>query len=475
MAHIFARVMVSIFVVGLPVMGLSALVDDPALITAAQTGDLVTARSLLSEGVDADVDASQPDGTTALAWSAHRDNLEMVELFIEAGADVDRANAYGISPLALACTNGSAPVVRALLDAEADPNAADWTGETVLMTCARAGSREAVLALLEAGADANAREDTRGQTVLMWAVAENHAGVAEALIEDGAEVGARSMAGVTPLMFAAQEGSVEAGRALLAGGAELDEFTPQNGSALVVASANGQEAFSLFLLENGANPDVRDADGVTALHYAIKKGISDLRGDAYTPYRQPPPPMPKLVKALLDRGADANAQILKDYPRYSRSPARSIAGVAGATGFFLASLASDIEAMRQFVAAGIDLGQAADDETTPLMAAAGVGRVYVRNEEEQRPALEAVRLILELGFDDINAVNERGQTALHGAAYNGSNSMVQLLVDHGARLDVADTSGKTPLAVADGKPTDGVYGHVNHPSTVNLLRSLGAQ
>ena len=84
-------------------------------------------------------------------------------------------------------------------------------------------------------------------------------------------------------------------------------------------------------------------------------------------------------------------------------------------------------------------------------------------------------MILELGFDDINAVNERGQTALHGAAYNGSNSVVQLLVDHGARLDVADTGPKTPLATADGKPTDGVYGHVNHPGTVNLLRSLGAQ
>ena len=59
--------------------------------------------------------------------------------------------------------------------------------------------------------------------------------------------------------------------------------------------------------------------------------------------------------------------------------------------------------------------------------------------------------------------------------YNGSDSMVQLLVDHGARLDVADNSGKTLLAIADGKPTDGVYGHVNHPSTVKLLRSLGAQ
>jgi ankyrin repeat protein len=84
-------------------------------------------------------------------------------------------------------------------------------------------------------------------------------------------------------------------------------------------------------------------------------------------------------------------------------------------------------------------------------------------------------LILELGIDDINAINERGQTALRGAAYNGSNSIVQLLVDHGARLEVKGQSGKTPLVVADGEPTDGVYGHFNHPSTVNLLRSLGAQ
>ena len=109
------------------------------------------------------------------------------------------------------------------------------------------------------------------------------------------------------------------------------------------------------------------------------------------------------------------------------------------------------------------------------MAAAGVGRVYVRNAAEQSPSLEAVRLIVELASDDINAVNKRGQTALHGAAYNASNSMIRLLVDHGARLDKKDQNGKTPLAIADGEPTDGVYGHVNHPDTVNLLRSLGAQ
>ena len=62
-----------------------------------------------------DPNAPQVDGTTALHWAAHHDDLEAARLLLKAGAKVSAANRYGVTPLSLACTNGSGPVaVRAL-------------------------------------------------------------------------------------------------------------------------------------------------------------------------------------------------------------------------------------------------------------------------------------------------------------------------------------------------------------------------
>jgi hypothetical protein len=76
-------------------------------------------------------------------------------------------------------------------------------------------------------------------------------------------------------------------------------------------------------------------------------------------------------------------------------------------------------------------------------------------------ALEAARLALDLGAD-VNAANDAGDTALHGAASKGYDAIVQLLADKGARLEVKNKRGRTPLATAK-------------KSTADLLRKLGAK
>ena len=132
------------------------------------------------------------DGTTALHWAAHFDNLAAADLLIKAGANVQAANRYGATPLWLACINGSAPMVERLLGAGADPNTTMAEGDTALMTAARTGNVGVVKALLLRGADVNARENWKGQTALMWAAAGNNAAAVEALIEGGADVQART-------------------------------------------------------------------------------------------------------------------------------------------------------------------------------------------------------------------------------------------------------------------------------------------
>ena len=154
-------------VVGLAVLLLPAVADaaDVSLIDAAKEGDVETVRGLLPQ---VDVNEAQVDGTTALHWAVHLDNVTLVDLLIASGAAVQATNRYGMTPLALAAINGNAVVIERLLEAGANANDSITEGETALMTAARSDRVEAVATLLAHGADANARETFRGQTALMW-------------------------------------------------------------------------------------------------------------------------------------------------------------------------------------------------------------------------------------------------------------------------------------------------------------------
>jgi ankyrin repeat protein len=450
--------------------------DDLRLVEAVKNRDRAAARSLIEQRVN--VNAAQPDGTTALAWAANRDDLETADLLIRAGAKVSLANEYGVTPLSLACTNRSAPMVERLLKAGADPNAALWSGETPLMTCAQTGNVDTVKMLLSLGANPNAKENQQGQTALMRAVAEKHSEVVRALIDRGADVRARSKGGFTALLFAGQQGDIASARMLLAAGADVNEATPKNGTALVVAAASGREEFAIFLLENKADPNAADAYGVTALHYAIPRGIAgvDSVSIVFRPFHELPPNMPALVKALLAHGANPNARITKDFPPYSRSPYALQTSLIGVTPFLLAAAAADVDLMHILLDRGADPHVRSRDGSTALMMAAGVGRVDEReNKQEDASALEAAKLALMLG-DDVNAANDKGRTALHGAAGIGSNTLIEFLVAKGASLNAKDRLGYTALGVAAGRaPRGGDSASRVYQSTVELLLKLGAQ
>jgi len=459
---------------------LSAAGKDLRLVQAVEQRDTAAVRSLLAE--HADVNTAQGDGSTALHWAAHWEDLETAQSLIEAGANVNAANDYGVTALSLACLNRDSAMVATLLQAKANANAAQWTGETPLMTCARTGNVEAVKLLLDNGADTKAKENQRGQTALMWALAGNHPQIAQLLIERGADVYARSKAGFTPLMFAAQQGDLTSARALLAAGASVNEATPEFGSVLVVASASGREDFAIALLDMGADANAADGNGVTSLHWAVQNGLSSMMGVRYDPdYRLQPRNMPNLAKALLAHGANPNTRIKK---RLSRGPDGAQFSMQNATPFFLAAVSADAELMRILKSGGADPLLANSEKVTPLMAAAGAvctGSCWSRGEnrgnaEEERIALDAVRMAVELG-SDVNAINETGQTAMHLAAFTGADTIVQFLAERGAKVDVPDINGETAWSMAAGvSPVlryRGQYG--SHQSTADLLLELGAR
>lgn len=448
----------------------AAASDDLRLVEAVKNQDRAAVRGLLKQRLD--VNTPQPDGATALHWAVHWDDLETADLLIQAGANVNAANDYGVTPLWLACTNANAAIVEALLKAGANPNAARAAGESPLMTAARTGNVGAVKALLAYGADVNAKETRRGQTALMWAVAQKHLDNARVLIEHGADVGARSAAGFTPLLFAAQQGDLDATRMLLAAGANVNETASDGSSVLLVATVSGHERLVRLLLDHGADPNA-DGAGFTALHWVAgtweSSSATELDGEAFRVANGLLPNRLEWVKALLAHGANPNARLVKDPPRFGRflAPLKR----AGATPFLLAAVAGEPEIMRALVASGADPRLATNDETTPLMAAAGIGwsQDLKRGLSEGSP-LETVQLILELepGLD-VNATNASGETAMHGAANRGANAVIQFLVEKGARVDVKDKRGQTPLGIV--QPSGTTVG--GRSSTAELLRKLG--
>ncbi len=449
------------------------------LVEAVQQGDLAVVRALLDRG--ATVDAPQIDGTTALHWAVHRDDGDIAALLIGAGADVTAANRYGVAPIALASLNGSAPMLARLLAAGADANRAQSEGETALMTAARTGRVEAVRLLLDHGADVDAAEQWRGQTALMWAAAEGHAAAVRALIAHGADVHVRSgrtpaagddatdvedgdavrPTGFSAFLFAVQGGHLDAAAVLAAAGADVDDMAPDGSSALIVAIDNRHYALAAWLLERGADP-AADGVGWTALHTAVL---------AHRPhFRVVPDPSPTgnlssgaLIEGLLAAGADPNAA--------SRGRVRLATQTSplfpteGVTPFLLAAVAADVPLMRLLLAHGADTSVTTASGSTALMAAAGAATYAGQGAGSEADAFEAVTLLLDAGAD-VHAADEAGNTALHGAANRGANSVVELLLAHGARLDAANGRGWLPVTIAQG-PIDTIE---PFPETYALLR-----
>ncbi|WP_422927883.1 ankyrin repeat domain-containing protein [Singulisphaera sp. PoT] len=432
------------------------LAAEAPLADAAEKRDLVGVRGLITKHVE--INQAQADGMTALHWAVYHDDLEAAKLLLDAKADAKAMNRYGVSPLSLACRNGDERMVAMLLDAGADPNTKLRGDETVLMIAARTGKLGPVKALIARGADVNAKE-RRGQTPLMWAAAEGNAEVVEALLKAGADFRAALPSGFTPMLFAVREGRIEVVRLLLKAGIDVNQpiqaerssgRAPAKGTTpLILAIENGHFELAAVLLDAGADPN-EQRSGFTPLHtltWVRKASRGDDEAGDPSPIGSGNLSSLELAEALVKHGADVNARLK-----------RGIAGTAilsrrGATPYLLASMTADVPYMKTLLKLGADPKIPNSQNCTPLMAASGIGSLAPGEDAgTEEEAIEAVKLNLELG-NDINAVDDNGETVMHGAAYKCLPGVVQLLFDRGAKVEVWNTKNKhgwTPLAIAEG-------------------------
>jgi ankyrin repeat protein len=493
------------FQISLALLGLTAFAatsaaatsSDTRLVEAVKSGNRTAAIALIA--AHADANTPEVDGTTPLHWAVHRDDADLVERLIHAGARAEGKNTYGVTPLEEAAVIGNTAVLKLLLEAGANVNSTNGDGQTALMVIARTSNVAAAKLLLSHGAKVNPVEQWRGQTALMWAAAEGQAAMVKLLVASGAEVNVRSKAnnwdrnttaegtglgakylpagGLTALLFAARQGHLDCAQALVEAGADKDLQDPDGISPMITAIVNAHYDVAQYLAERGADVNLADQFGRTALWAAV---------DMHTlPHStRPDTPEPEtvsstdLLKTILAHDADPNVQLVT-HPPYRSMGDRGSDNILtiGASALLRAAKAGDFVAIRMLLDKGADPNLASKPSVTPLMAAAGVGsrdsdtRGRYKTEQD---AIESARMLIAAGAD-VNAKEEKGQTALHGAAFWGFTELARFLAEHGAKLDARDNKGMTPIDSAMGRAGGNGFSGTRidvHQDTADLLKKL---
>ena len=480
-------------------LGASAAYSTP-LTEAVRQGDRRAVQRMLGEHADAN--EAEADGSTPLMWAARSNDLEMARLLLRAGAHAAARSLLGVTPIGLAATNGSEPMALELLKAGANANATMADGETVLMTAARAGNAGLVETLVTHGASVEAKGAEFGETALMVAAIEDHADVVRVLLRHGATPNGRSReftydkdrfglegvvtvlprGGWTALMYAGRHGATTSVRALVEAGANLDLADPDGSTSLILAIVNGHFQTAAVLLELGANANLADSAGMTPLYAAVDMNtLGEIFGRPSRPSTGELSGL-DLIRLLLQRGANPNAALRGPTLQRAHTPGEPTLG-DGATALMRAAKSGDSAAIRLLVEGGADVSLAQKNGTTALMFAAGLGRgvsAFAKDYGTEADLLAAARLLVSAGAD-VNARSAAGLTPVHYAAQAAdanfaqpTDAILQFLIEHGAKLAVADNQGRTPIDMAMGKGLRGRAGGPVKPreSTAKLLTDL---
>ncbi len=505
-----------------------------ALHWAAERGDLEMARMLIYAGAGLEAVTRMAE-YTPLHLASRAGHGAVVGALLEAGSDpAAPTGSGGATPLHLAAAAGDARAVAVLIEHGADVNAREErAGQTPLIFAAAQNRVEAIQALLAGGADPSLittvvdmvelEESLRGgaddavRQQIAAQIAARDAQKEEEKEEEGEEeekppeapkplsmgqqVG--HMGGMTALLHAARQGHSQAVEALLDAGTGIDQASADGTTPIFIAALNGHFDLVLALLERGADPTrANDADG-TPLFATINQQWIPKTG-----YAQPNVHLQQnathleVMEALLKAGADPNVRLSKRlwFTQYGGNILS--VNMVGATPFWRASYAADIEAMRLLVAYGADHGiptqrppprrRIAWDEDPgadksgvpavpvggpgvyPIHAASGVGygQGFAANAHRHAPDgwMPAMRyLVDELGAD-VNVRDHDAYNALHHAASRGDTEMIRFLVERGADVMAISRIGQTTADMANGP-----YQRTTpYPDAIALLESFGS-
>jgi ankyrin repeat protein len=428
----------------------------------------------------ADVNAAQPDGSTALHWAAYHGDAASAATLLKAHANPNVQTTTGMTPLVMACQSGSEDLVRLLLKAGADPNATLTHGETPLMMAARTGSVPVMKLLIDKGVKVDAREQLRGTTALMWAAANSNTDAVRFLISKGADVSAHSATtrpGRAPYLAPSSRDRInEFVHGYGLAGVTVDEDAPdptkgtqkeRDVQAAKHKKLEEQRAAAAKVLDEYPGDDEnahklnKQWGGLTPLIFAARQG--DL----------------ETIKVLLDAKADVNetsefgwtALLVATQNRYYKiglylldhGADPNIQNLGGWSPLYLATDNRNIEG-GDYPTRKPDMDHL--DYIKRLLAAGANPNLRMHSSTETRTVFTHQWL-----FED-------GATPFLRAAQSGDLVLMKLLLDHGADPKIATIWNVTPLMVASGIGwVEGVTYEWSQQQTydaVKLLLDLGA-
>ena len=480
---------------------------------AAQGGAGEVVEMLLGAGADPLARTRGAGAAAPLHFAAASGNVRAVEALVAAGADVNAAEeAWGQTPLIFAASKGRTGAVRALLAAGADPavhtTVMDVAARAVSDRIERAERNRRIRAGERWGPDVaeQVRREQEEETRRARAEEASRKESETRMIEEPEPLSYAELVGghggLTALLHAVREGHTEAALALLAGGADIDQAGAGDGtSPILMATINGHYDLAMLLLERGADPNLTSHAGTSPLFAAINTNWAPKsRYPQQHIYMQQDHTYLEVMRKLLDAGADPNARLNRHLWFMSYNFDLLQIDVRGATPFWRAAYALDVEAMRLLVANGADPsiptrkgpsrrsrggGDRPDPSglppvpvdgpaVYPIHAASGVGygQGYAGNAHRHVPDgwIPAVRYLVEELGADVNARDHEGYAPLHHAAARGDNELIRYLVSQGADVMVVSRRGQTTVDMANG-PVQRIQ---PFPETIALLEGLGA-
>jgi ankyrin repeat protein len=405
----------------LPMVAFAADADLAGLI---QGGNRDAALAAVRAG--ANVNAAQGDGSTPLHWAVYKVDTELTRELLKHGANPNARSSLGATPLAEAAKLANVELVQLLIKARADVNEANGDDQTPLMLAARTGAVPVADLLVRAGANVNARESWREQTALMWAAGSGHADMTTYLIKHHADVEARAAANDWPNQVTSEPRA---------------QYRPTGGlTPLLYAVRADCMACVQAILKAGADIQRPTPDGVSPLMSAI----DNLRFD--------------MANYLLDQGANPH---VSDW--WGRTPLYIAVDMRSFSNRFLIGAAN-----------------------TPAEGAAP---------PNQAAALQMMQRLLDAGADPNIQLNMHrpgrggnsgrftddllttGASPLLRAAVSFDAEAIDLLLKHGAVVDLPNVMGVTPLMAASGlgvsqRDTRGSYGPDAQDKSLVVLDQL---
>lgn len=382
-------------------------------------GEREVALSQIAAG--SDVNALRSDGSSALLYAAYQGDVELVKALLDKGADPNLRNEYGAFPLSEAAQAGSLEIVQLLLKNGADPSLGNLEGETALLATARGGNVQIAEALLKAGADVNAKERWGGQSPVMWAAAQSQTDMLRLLIKHGADINAQG----AMRLWDRRTMNEPRPKDMNKGG-----FTP-----LLYAARQGCTECVKILAAAGADLNATDPDRVSPLNLAL---INQHFETAVT---------------LIEAGADVN-----QFDLWGRAP------LYNAIDLYTLPIGGRPDIPSEDSVTGYDVAKM-------LLERGANPNQQLKGRPPYRNA------VFDRGAD--NVLSE-GATPLIRAARAADNRSVELLLEHGALVDLPNARGHTPLLIVSGidwpgEPTRGRYKTEEASiETIRILLAHGA-